>query len=97
LALTGFAALAGLSAMIEMLYHLQLNQALGPNLKFMGLNLNAASTTTWLGAAAVLVLGAVAFEFVRRGFAKKWGAVQEDIERLVKAQETKPSQAVPAA
>jgi branched-chain amino acid transport system permease protein len=90
LALTGFAALVGLSAMIEMLYHLQLNQALGPNMKFMGLTLNAGSTATWLCAAAVMLLGALAFEFVRRDFAKKWGTVQEEIERLSKAQESKP-------
>jgi branched-chain amino acid transport system permease protein len=97
LALSGFAALAGLSAMIEMLYHLQLNQALGPSLKFMGLSLNAASTVTWLGAAAVMVLAALVFEFVRRGFAKKWGAVQEDIERQMKAQEAPPARQASAA
>jgi branched-chain amino acid transport system permease protein len=88
LAVTGIAALLGLSAMIEMLYHLQLNQALGPNMKFLGMSLNAAGVGAWVGAAAVMLLGAGAFEFVRRRFAKQWGRVQEDIEALIKAQES---------
>jgi branched-chain amino acid transport system permease protein len=88
---TGAAALIGLSAMIEMLYHLQLNEALGPNMKFMGLTLNAAGVASWLGAAVVMLAGAVAFWFVRRSFSKKWGAIQEDIERLLKLQDSAAS------
>jgi len=38
---TAFVALIGAGAMIEMVYHLQLNSALGDNLKFMGIVLNA--------------------------------------------------------
>jgi branched-chain amino acid transport system permease protein len=95
LAVTGVVALVGLSAMIEMLYHLQLNQALGPKLKFMGLQLDASSVGVWLSAAAVMVGAAAAFEFVRRRFAKQWGATQEEIERLVKAQESAVRGATP--
>jgi branched-chain amino acid transport system permease protein len=90
LALTGAAVLIGLSAMIEMLYHLQLNQALGPKLKFMGLMLDASAVGTWLGALAFMLAGAAAFEFVRRRFAVQWGSVQEEIERLTKAQDAAP-------
>jgi branched-chain amino acid transport system permease protein len=90
LAVAGAAALIGLSAMIEMLYHLQLNQALGPSLKFMGLRLDASSIGSWLAALAVMLAGAAAFEYVRRRFAKQWGIVQEEIERLMKAQESAP-------
>ncbi|NDF79737.1 MAG: branched-chain amino acid ABC transporter permease, partial [Betaproteobacteria bacterium] len=38
---TAFVALIGAGAMIEMVYHLQLNSALGDTLKFMGMTLNA--------------------------------------------------------
>jgi branched-chain amino acid transport system permease protein len=93
LALAGFAALAGLSAMIEMLYHLQLNQAIGPQMKFLGLTLNAASAASWVGAAVVMLAGAAAFEWLRRGFAKQWGGIQEEIERLIKNQSARPGAA----
>ena len=41
LAVTALIVLIGAAAMIEMVYHLQLNAALGPELKFMGAALNA--------------------------------------------------------
>jgi branched-chain amino acid transport system permease protein len=36
LAVTALIVLVGAAAMIEMVYHLQLNAALGPELRFMG-------------------------------------------------------------
>ncbi len=90
LAVTGAVALIGMSVLIEMLYHLQLNQALGPKMKFMGLQLDASAVSTWVGATVFMLAGVAAFEFVRRRFAVQWGQVQEDIERLSKAQEAAP-------
>lgn len=87
LAVTGLAALAGSAAMIEMLYHLQLNEALGPKLKFLGLTLDAKGTGSWLGAALVLVVGVVLFELARRKFVKKWSDAQEQIEAQIKQRE----------
>jgi branched-chain amino acid transport system permease protein len=90
LAATGAVALIGMSVLIEMLYHLQLNQALGPKMKFMGLQLDASALTTWVGATIFMLAGVAAFEFVRRRFSVQWGQVQEDIERLSKAQDAAP-------
>jgi branched-chain amino acid transport system permease protein len=90
LALTGAMALIGMSVLIEMLYHLQLNQALGPKMKFLGMQLDASSVGSWVGATVFMLVGAVAFEWVRRRFAVQWGTVQEEIERLTKAQEAAP-------
>jgi branched-chain amino acid transport system permease protein len=45
--------LAGAAAMIEMVYHLQLNAALGPQLRFIGMTLNSDSVDSWFGAAFV--------------------------------------------
>lgn len=89
LALAGAAALIGLSVMIEMLYHLQLNQAIGPQMKFMGVSLNAADVGAWVGAAVLMLAGAAAFEVMRRRFAKQWGGIQEEIERVIKSQEAR--------
>ena len=84
---TGAAVLAGAGAMIEMIYHLQLNEALGPELKFMGATLNAKGLDSWFGAAFVLVVGIGLFEMVRRHFVKQWGQVQEEIEKEIKKRE----------
>jgi branched-chain amino acid transport system permease protein len=89
LALAGAAAtvLVGTAAMIEMLYHLQLNEALGPQLKFMGATLNAKGFDSWFGACFVVLLGLALFEVVRRQFVKEWGQTQEAIEREIKQRE----------
>jgi branched-chain amino acid transport system permease protein len=89
LALTVFALvmLLGASAMIEMVYHLQLNQALGPQLKFLGLTLDAKGMESWLGAALVLVSGIGLFEFTRRKFKFEWSCIQEEIEAAIQARE----------
>ena len=41
--LAGLVMLAGVGAMIEMVYHLQLNAALGPQLRFLGVTLERRS------------------------------------------------------
>jgi branched-chain amino acid transport system permease protein len=84
---TAFAMLAGAGAMVEMLYHLQLNAALGPELRFMGVKLNAASGESWILAGFVLLTGLVLFEFTRRSFMKDWDHTQEDIEKEIKRRE----------
>jgi len=83
----GLAVLGGVAAMIEMLYHLQLNAALGPTLSFMGATLNAQGLDSWLGAAFVALTGAALFELARRHFALEWGEVQEEIEKEIKRRE----------
>ncbi|MBP6335962.1 MAG: branched-chain amino acid ABC transporter permease [Vitreoscilla sp.] len=83
----GLAVLVGVAAMIEMLYHLQLNAALGPNLSFMGASLNAQGLDSWLGAAFVALTGAALFELSRRHFANEWGEVQAEIEKEIKRRE----------
>jgi branched-chain amino acid transport system permease protein len=84
LTLAGAAALAGASAMIEMLSHLQLNEALGPVMKFAGLSLNARGAPAWIGAIVLMLAGAAAFEFVRRRFRRRWDDAQSSIEHDLK-------------
>ena len=89
LALAGTAAVAvlGAAVMIEMVYHLQLNEALGPVMKFMGAAINTKGFDSWFGAGMVLVVGVALFELSRRQFVREWGQVQEAIEREVKKRE----------
>ena len=87
LALSGAVALIGASALVEMVYHLQLNAALGPELPFMGISLNASSVKSWLGAGVVLLTGLGFFELMRRGFKQRWSDVQEAIEKDIQRRE----------
>ncbi len=84
---TGLIAFAGASAMIEMIYHLQLNVAMGPQLSFMGLQLNTTGVGSWAAAAAVMLVGLGLFELARRRFALKWGDIQGSIENEIKRRE----------
>ncbi len=89
LALAGTAAtvLLGAAVMIEMLYHLQLNEALGPNMKFMGATINAKGFDSWFGACFVLAVGVAMFELARRQFVREWGRTQEEIEKEIQRKE----------
>jgi len=87
LAVTAFAALMGAAAMVEMIYHLQLNAAVGPELKFMGLTLNATQPGTWLGASIVFLVGLGLFEIARRKFRGRWSRIQDEIEIEIKRRE----------
>ena len=84
LAVAGALALTGASAMVEMLYHLQLNEVLGPVMKFGGVMLDAKGAPAWIVASALFVVGAVAFELARRRLRVRWDAAQGDIEREIK-------------
>lgn len=90
LALGGTAAvmLAGAGAIIEMIYHLQLNAALGPQLRYMGAMLNAKSLDSWFGSVFVLLTGLGLFEVARRHFVRQWNEIQEDIEKEIRRRES---------
>ena len=84
---TALVILAGAAAMIEMLYHLQLNAALGPKMKFVGITLDASGVDAWFGASFVLLTGVALFEVSRRAFKKEWDQAQEEIESEIKLRE----------
>ena len=79
--------LAGAGAMIEMVYHLQLGSAVGSQLHFLGVSLNAGSFNSWFGAGFVLLTGLGLFELTRRQFLSEWSEIQESIEKEIKRQE----------
>ncbi|MDP9044138.1 MAG: branched-chain amino acid ABC transporter permease [Pseudomonadota bacterium] len=87
LALTGALMFFGIAAIIEMVYHMQLNEALGPEMHFLRIGLNVKSPASWIGAAAVAAVGSALFEISRRAFARRWGEVQGEIETAIRARE----------
>ncbi|MEX8495039.1 branched-chain amino acid ABC transporter permease [Sphaerotilus sp.] len=84
---TGAAALVGIGAMVEMVYHRQLNAALGPELRYLGATLDTESVNTWVGAVFVMLVGVGLFELTRREFARQWGDTQGEIEQEIKRRE----------
>ncbi len=88
LGLTALVMLAGLGAMIEMVYHLQLNAALGDTVRFMGVALNAKGLDSWFGAGFVTLTGLGLFELARRQYVREWGEIQTEIEKEIKRRET---------
>lgn len=83
----GATLLLGVAAVIEMVYHVQLNAALGPEMKFLGATLNTSSTDTWFGVVFVMATGAGLFELARRVFVREWGETQAEIEKEIKRRE----------
>ncbi|WP_280155290.1 branched-chain amino acid ABC transporter permease [Piscinibacter sp. XHJ-5] len=88
LAGTALVMLVGAAAMIEMVYHLQLNAALGTTLQFMGATLDAKGIDSWVGAILVTLVGLGLFEATRRTFAVQWGEIQGEIEKEIRRRET---------
>ena len=80
LAVAGLVLLVAVAALVEMVYHRQLNAAMGSVVNFMGVALDTTSAQSWLGLLAVLVLGGWAFSLAQRRFGAQWDAAQEAIE-----------------
>ena len=87
LGLTALVVLVGAAAMIEMVYHLQLNAALGSELTFLGARLDSKGLNSWFGSAFVMLTGLGLFEVCRRQYAREWSQIQADIEKEIKRRE----------
>jgi branched-chain amino acid transport system permease protein len=87
LGVTALIVLLGAAGMIEMVYHLKLNAALGPQLQFLGTTLDAKGANSWFGCAFVMATGLALFEVVRRHFMRQWSEIQEYIEKEMKRRE----------
>jgi branched-chain amino acid transport system permease protein len=79
--------IVGAAALIEMIYHIQLNSALGPVLNFFGVALDTSGFSSWFGAVLLLAAGLMVLEVVRRRFVHVWGKAQEEIETEIKRKE----------
>jgi branched-chain amino acid transport system permease protein len=84
----GALLVVGAAALVEMVYHIQLNPALGPEVPFAGMMLDTSSTGSWAGAALLALVGLALLEWVRRRFARAWGRAQEQIEAEIKRRAT---------
>jgi branched-chain amino acid transport system permease protein len=87
LAATALTVLLGAAAMVEMVYHLQMNAALGGKLRFMGVTLDTQTADSWFGAGMVMAVGLALFELVRRHFKRQWDEIQAGIAQELQRRE----------
>ena len=76
----GLVVVMAVSVIVEMTYHIKLNEAMGPEMTFMGASLNTQGVDAWVGSVFLLITGVGLFELVRRQFVRQWGQIQEEIE-----------------
>ena len=77
---SALALLAGCVLLIEMIYHVTLDIALGSRLSVFRFSFDTARAESWAFAATVLGGGALAFEYARRQFIRAWDEIQIEIE-----------------
>jgi branched-chain amino acid transport system permease protein len=87
LLLSGALVVAGASALIEMIYHIQLNAGADSKFIFLGVPLDTHSVVSWAAPIVVLAVGLGLLEWMRRGFVRVWGHAQEAIEAEIKRRE----------
>jgi branched-chain amino acid transport system permease protein len=80
LVLNGAVCALGFSVLVEMVYHRQLDAAMGPVLRFAGMALDTSSAAHWSGLLVYLAIGVLFFEWSRRRFALQWNAVHQSME-----------------
>lgn len=80
----GAVFMLGASALIEMVYHHQLNSAMGTTLRYLGAQLDTASALHWIGALVVAGVGALLLRHVVRGLTRVWGQAQGEVEAHIK-------------
>ena len=84
IAASALVMIVGGAAIVEMIYHLQLNAALGSQVSFMGVQLDTSSASPWTVAVAVFVVGLGLLEVARRWCLRRWERIQEEIEEAIK-------------
>jgi branched-chain amino acid transport system permease protein len=83
LAATALVMLAGLAAVIEMVYARQFGSVGETKASYLGMTLETANLAPWAIGAVVALVGFALFEVVRRRFAVEWGRIQTEIEATV--------------
>jgi branched-chain amino acid transport system permease protein len=64
-----------------MVYHRQLNAAMGAQLRFLGANIDTAAPLHWCSLGVLLLVAAGFFEWARQRFSLQWDAAQQAIEQ----------------
>ena len=82
LAAASLPGFVGITVVVEMLYHRQLNAGLDPILQMYAMAWDTSMSIAWVQASVLALVGAALFEWARRRFVQAWSGVQESIERV---------------
>lgn len=74
LATAGAVLAGGMAALVEMLYHTQLDGAITPYLRFLGMTLDTTSLGVWLKCGGVAIAGVAATWAAAKLFRARWEA-----------------------
>ncbi|MFN9185133.1 MAG: branched-chain amino acid ABC transporter permease [Betaproteobacteria bacterium] len=81
---SGVALALGLALVVEMTYHLTLDIALGPQVRFFGFALDTQRLEAWVLAITLVGASFAAFEYTRRQFKAEWDRIQVEIEDWIR-------------
>jgi len=81
---SGVALALGLALVVEMTYHLTLDIALGPQVRFFGFALDTQRLDAWVLAITLVGASFAAFEYTRRQFKAEWDRIQVEIEDWIR-------------
>lgn len=87
LSATALLALSGAAALLEMVYHLQLGAALGPELSFFWVRLNVNGFESWFGAGCVMLAGLGLFALIRRKHLRDWQGAEQVVAQEISPRE----------
>jgi branched-chain amino acid transport system permease protein len=82
--LTALAMTVGVIMLIELTYHVTLDTGQGPVTWLFGLPMDTATPGPWVLSSFVLLAGAIAFEYYRRNFSRRWDEIQIEIEDWIR-------------
>lgn len=81
---SGILLALGLALVVEMTYHLTLDIALGPQVRFFGFALDTQRPEAWVLAITLVGASYAAFEYTRRQFKAEWDRIQVEIEDWIR-------------
>jgi branched-chain amino acid transport system permease protein len=79
--------IAGIAAVIEMVYQLKLGTGTGSLVQVLGVTLDVTKPATWVGVILLLGVSTFLFELCRREFAAHWSDTQEEIEKIIQREQ----------
>jgi branched-chain amino acid transport system permease protein len=79
--------IAGIAAVIEMVYQLKLGTGTGSIVQVLGVTLDVTKPATWVGVILLLGVSTFLFELCRREFAAHWSDTQEEIEKIIQREQ----------
>ncbi len=87
LVVTGVVFFFGMATTVELIYHMQFNAAMTPEITLFGRVFNVHVLSDWYAPVAVFAVGVALLETARRYFKRSWSQIQEEIQAIIAMKE----------